>query len=66
MNKKDAIKLLGGTLTSAAKEIGITPTAVSRWPENLSSAIRDRVQAALYRRSNAAQQADGKKQVVQQ
>lgn len=51
MKKSEAIDLLGGTATSAAKEIGITVKAVSKWPDPLTDAIRDRVQAALYRRS---------------
>ena len=55
MKKKEALDLLGGTVTSAAREIGITTNAVSRWPETLSNAISDRVQAALYRRMIAEQ-----------
>lgn len=50
MEKSEAIRLLGGTATSAAKAIGITPQAVSGWPEELPPAIRDRVQAALWRK----------------
>lgn len=51
MKKSEAIHLLGGTATSASREIGITVKAVSKWPDVLSDAIRDRVQAALYRRA---------------
>ena len=49
MEKQTAINLLGGTATSAAKAIGITPQAVSMWPDKLSAATRDRVEAALAR-----------------
>ena len=51
MLKSEAIELLGGTVTSAAREIGITVQAVCLWPDVLSDAVRDRVQAALWRRS---------------
>lgn len=50
MLKTEALRLLGGTTTSAAAEIGITPSAVSQWPEVLPPAIADRVQAAIARR----------------
>lgn len=50
MTKDQAITLLGGTITKAAQAIGITHSAVSQWPDQLPSAIRDRVQAALYRK----------------
>jgi DNA-binding transcriptional regulator YdaS (Cro superfamily) len=49
MLKTDALKLLGGTATSAAKLIGISVSAVSQWPDELPSAISDRVLAALAR-----------------
>lgn len=41
--------MLGGTVTSAAAQIGIRPQAISGWPDELTPALRDRVQAALYR-----------------
>ncbi len=53
MNKSEAIKLLGGTHASAAAEIGISPQAVSGWPDELPARIVDRVQAALWRRHAA-------------
>lgn len=53
MKKSEAIQALGGTVTSAAREVGITPQAVGQWPDELPPAIRDRVQAALYRRARA-------------
>jgi len=49
MLKAQAIALLGGTVSSAAAAIGVTPQAISGWPEELTDALRDRVQAALYR-----------------
>lgn len=49
MTKDQAIKLLGGTPSKAADAIGVTVSAVSQWPEELTPAIRDRVQAALWR-----------------
>lgn len=50
MLKTEAIDLLGGTIPAAAKAIGISYQAVDKWPEVLTDAIRDRVQAVLYRR----------------
>lgn len=49
MTKDDAIQLLGGTAASAARRIGISPSAVSLWPDELTPAIADRVQAAIAR-----------------
>lgn len=49
MTKTEAIELLGGSVTAVAEAIGISHSAVSQWPEELTDAIRDRVQAALYR-----------------
>lgn len=54
MTKTDAIRALGGTISSAARAIGITPQAVGQWPDELPPAIRDRVQAALWRRAQGA------------
>ena len=47
----DAIDLLGGTKTGAAKAIGVSFAAVNKWPERLPSRISDRVIAALVRKS---------------
>ncbi len=49
MMKQDAIRMLGGTAASAARLIGISPSAISLWPDELSDAITDRVQAAIAR-----------------
>lgn len=54
MDKAEAIRLLGGTNTSAAEAIGVTPAAVSQWPEVLPDRIVDRVQAALVRKQAPA------------
>lgn len=50
MLKSEAIQLLGGTATAAAAAIGVTPQAVTGWPDELPPRIEDRVLAALYRR----------------
>lgn len=49
MKKSEAIHLLGGNIASAAKAIGISYQAVSKWPDELSPKIQDRVTAALAR-----------------
>ena len=49
MNKTEAIRLLGGSPTAAAKAIGVKPQAISAWPEDLPPRIADRVQASLWR-----------------
>ena len=51
MIKSDAIALLGGTVASAALEIGCSYQAVVKWPDELPARIADRVQAALWRRA---------------
>jgi hypothetical protein len=51
MDKTEAIKLLGGTVTQAAEAVGVSPQAVSLWPDVLPPRIADRVQAALWRMS---------------
>lgn len=53
MHKTEALQLLGGTASEAAKLIGVTPQAISGWPEELTPALRDRVQAALFRMKHA-------------
>lgn len=47
MKKHEAIHLLGGTISKAAKAIGIMPQAITQWPEELPGRIADRVIAAL-------------------
>lgn len=50
MLKTEAIEMLGGSPTAAAEAIGITPQAVSGWPDVLSARIADRVYAAVARK----------------
>lgn len=52
MLKTEAIRLLGGSIPSAAEAIGVSYQAVDKWPETLPSRIADRVQAALWRIAN--------------
>ncbi len=51
MTKEKAIKLLGGSISAAAKAIGISYQAVAKWPEILPPRIEDRVIAASFRLS---------------
>lgn len=53
MTKNEALQALGGSVSSAAAAIGISPSAVSQWPEQLPKTAIDRVQAALWRRQQA-------------
>lgn len=50
MLKTKAIELLGGTVSTAAKEIGISYQAVEKWPDVLPDRIADRVIAAVARK----------------
>lgn len=47
MKKLDAIALLGGSVTEAAKAIGVTPQAITQWPEELPRRMVDRVIAVV-------------------
>lgn len=49
MKKTEAIRTLGGTTASAAAAVGVSPSAVSQWPDDLPKPIIDRVQAAMWR-----------------
>ena len=51
MQKYQAIEMLGGSVSSAALAIGITPQAMTQWPDELPPRLADRVQAALWRMS---------------
>lgn len=53
MDKKTAINLLGGTVTTAARACELTPSAVSQWPDILTKDQTHRVQAALWRKQEA-------------
>jgi molybdenum-dependent DNA-binding transcriptional regulator ModE len=50
MLKTKAIELLGGSVSAAAKRIGISYQAVHKWPDVLPEAIADRVIAAVARK----------------
>lgn len=50
MEKAHAIRLLGGKITAAAHAVGVTPSAVTQWPDDLPPRIADRVLAALARK----------------
>lgn len=54
MKKQQAIELLGGNVTAAAKAVGVTYQAVDKWPDILSDRIRDRVEAAAMRLAKLA------------
>jgi hypothetical protein len=49
MDKTIAINALGGSCTSAAKAIGVSPQAFSQAPNPLPPRIADRVLAAIAR-----------------
>jgi transcriptional regulator with XRE-family HTH domain len=49
MSKDRAIALLGGSMSEAARRIGVTVSAISQWPEVLPARLEDRVLAALAR-----------------
>lgn len=52
MNKQTAIRILGGTVSEAARVLGITSSAISQWPDegDLPNSAENRVLAALARR----------------
>lgn len=51
MTKQQAIGLLGGSVTSAAAELGVTRQAVEKWPDVLPDRIADRVRGAWARKN---------------
>lgn len=63
MQKTKAIEMLGG-VTAAAKAIGVSYQAVSKWPEVLTDRISDRVHAALARLSQAKQRKRSKSPIA--
>ena len=52
MKKSEAIALFANQ-AGLARACEITDAAVSMWPEDLTKEMRDRVQAALYRRERS-------------
>lgn len=49
MTKDEAVRLLGGSPTSAARAIGIASQAIYTWPDVLPKRVADRVLAAIVR-----------------
>lgn len=49
MLKTKAIELLGGSVSAAAKALGVTYQAVDKWPDVLPPRIADRVLGAYAR-----------------
>ena len=49
MKKVRALELLGGSVASAARSLGTSYQAISKWPEMLPGRISDRVVGACYR-----------------
>jgi UTP--glucose-1-phosphate uridylyltransferase len=49
MTKSDAIRIFGSTVTEMAAAIGVTRSAVSQWPEQLTQHQIDRVVGAAVR-----------------
>lgn len=49
MEKTTVIELFGGTVTLAAKALGISYQALKKWPEYITSANKDKVVATLVR-----------------
>lgn len=49
ITKALAIDMLGGSPTAAARQLGVSPQAVSQWPAVLTPRIEDRVLGALLR-----------------
>lgn len=49
MDKLTALRFLGGTVTEAARRLGVSYQAVDKWPDELPPRIADRVVAAVAR-----------------
>lgn len=49
MTKTEAIDLFGGSRSEFARALGITPQAVSQWPDELEQDREDRVIGAAVR-----------------
>lgn len=55
MDKATAIDVLGGSVTAAAKELGVSYQAFKKAPDPLPPRIADRVLAAIARRELPAE-----------
>lgn len=51
MKKSQAIKLLGSSVSAAARELKISYQAVDKWPDELPARIADRVIGAYARKA---------------
>lgn len=49
MKKIKAIELLGGTVSAAAKKLGVSYQAVDKWPDELPARIAERVMGVYAR-----------------
>lgn len=49
MKKTQAIELLGGTVSAAAKAMGVSYQAVDKWPDELPNRIAERVMGVYAR-----------------
>lgn len=49
MKKMQAIELLGGTVSAAAKAMGVSYQAVDKWPDELPPRIAERVMGVYAR-----------------
>jgi hypothetical protein len=56
MLKTTAIDLLGGKVSTAAKALGVTHSAISQWPEVLTTPMEGRVLVALTRQAQGIKQ----------
>ena len=49
MKKSEAIDIFGGTQKQLAEYLGLTPSAISQWPDELDQATSDRLLGAALR-----------------
>jgi len=49
LKKSDAVDLLGGNATAAARNLGVDRKTVYNWPEDLPQRVEDQVRGALLR-----------------
>jgi len=64
VKKSEALQLFGGTVSTAAAALQITPSAVSQWPDDEDGDLPDpvvrRIEAELFRRLPAKLQQQAK------
>lgn len=49
MDKKQALSLFGGTVTATARALEISPSAVSQWPDELTTRQENAVLGAAFK-----------------